>query len=220
MSIPKKDFHTRKMKLIFAVKPYTMLDYPRLSKLYEIASNLEKERIKGSFVEYGVWNGGSAGIIASVARHNKNRHIWLFDSWEGLPEPTDYDFSYTRKRGEKGLALGSEEKVKELIFKKLKLNNNKVHLVKGWFKDTIPPHKKYIGKIALLHLDCDWYESVKFCLEETYDHVVKDGFIVIDDYGHWKGCKKAVDEFIEERNLRIELIKIDYSGVYLQKHHG
>jgi len=217
-NIPIKDFvNILKIKLILAVQPYTMITYPRLSKLYEKATYLERKKINGSFVECGVCKGGSAGIITSVAKHNKNRHIWLFDSWQGLPEPSQDDISYRREKGQKGLCLGYEENVKELLFKKLKLSDNNIHLVKGWFNDTIPPHKKDIGKIALLHLDCDWYESVKFCLEELYDNVVKDGFIFIDDYGHWEGCKRAVDEFIQERNLGIELIKIDYTGVYFQR---
>jgi len=207
---------THKAKLILDVRPYALMTYPRLAKMYEITTHLEREKIDGSFVECGVCNGGSAGIIAKVAEHNPNRHTWLFDSWEGLPEPTEDDITFTGIVGQKGIALGSEERVKELIFKKLELNNNKVHLVKGWFNDTIPLRKKKIGKIALLHLDCDWYESVKFCLEELYDSVVKGGFIVIDDYGYWKGCKKAVDEFVEARNLKIELVRIDVS-VYFQK---
>lgn len=213
----RKDFHIHKIELILAIKPYTMLSYPRLFKLYEAASRLEKEKIDGSFVECGVWKGGSAGIIAGVAKRNKNRHIWLFDSWKGLPAPAKYDISCTGKPGKEGMVVSSKEKAKELLFKKLKLDSNKVHLVEGWFTDTISSHKKDIGKIALLHLDCDWYESVKFCLEELYDDIVKDGFIFIDDYGYWKGCKKAVDEFIDEKNLRIKLIKIDYTGVYFQK---
>jgi len=202
---------------MFIVRPYTFLTYPRLSKLYEIANHLEKEKITGSFVECGSCNGGSAAIIALNAKHNRNRHIWLFDSWEGMPKPTEYDVSYRGVKGTKGEALGSEEKVKELLFKKLKLNTNNIHLVKGWFEDTIPPHKKDFGKIALLHLDCDWYEPVKFCLGELYDYVVKGGYVVIDDYGHWKGCKKAVDEFVEDRKIKIKLVKIDYTGVCFKR---
>ena len=217
-SVPIKDLvKIHKINLILKAWPYTMLTYPRLSKLYEMATHLERKKISGCFVECGVWNGGSAGVVAKVAEHNKNRHIWLFDSWEGLPQPSQFDISYTGRQGEKGDALGSEEKVKELILKKLKLNNNRVHLVKGWFDDTIPLYKKDINKIALLHLDCDWYKSVKFCLEELYDNVVEGGFIGIDDYGHWRGCKRAVDEFVENRNLNIELVKIDYTGVYFEK---
>lgn len=219
-SISIKDFfEIYKIKLAFTVKSYTLLGYLKLFSLYEIASSLEREKIDGSFVECGVMNGGSAGIIASVVKHNKNRHIWLFDSWEGQPEPTEYDVS-SGEQAKKGMFLGSEEKVKELIFGKLGLNNNRVHLIKGWFNDTVPSQEKKIGKIALLHIDCDWYKSVKFCLEKLYNNIVKDGIIIIDDYGYWEGCKKAVDEFIEKRNLRVGLIKtdyIDYSEVYFRK---
>ena len=222
-SIPIRDFtKIHKLKLFFVVRPsYTGLIYSRLSNLYELASYLEEKKVGGGFVELGVWNGGSAAIMAEVAKHNKARHIYLFDSWEGLPEPRQVDISYVGSPGKKGVCLGSEEKCKELIYKKLKLDEDRIHLINGWFNDTIPISKRDIGEIALLHIDCDWYESVKFRLRELYDNVIKGGFIVIGDYGYWRGCKLAVDEFIQEKNLKIELIKIDYSidwsGVYFQK---
>ena len=216
--IPLRDLlNIRKTNLLVRVQPYTLLSYHRLSKLYEKATFLERKQINGSFVECGVYNGGSAGIIAAVARHNRNRHIWLFDSWEGLPKPAESDVSYTGSAGEEGMCLGYEEKVRELLFTNLRLDDCNIHLIRGWFNKTIHPCKSDIGAIALLHLDCDWYESVKFCLEELYDNVVKGGFIFIDDYGHWEGCRRAVDEFIEGRNLRIGLTQIDYTGVYFQK---
>ena len=211
MSIPKRDFlYISKVRLIWTVRPYTMLLYARLSALYEAARRLEKEGIEGSFVECGVWNGGSAGVVAAVA---KERHIWLFDSWKGLPEPSIYDISLRGQPGQKGMALGSEEKARELLFEKLKLNDGTIHLVRGWFSDSLPARKNEVGQIALLHLDCDWYESVKLCLEELYDRVVIGGYVFIDDYGHWRGCKKAVDEFIKKRTLGVELVRIDYTGV-------
>jgi hypothetical protein len=216
--VPLKDiFNIRKLKLIRIVQPYTMIGYRRLSKLYDKAAYLERKQINGSFVECGVHNGGSAGIISSVAKDNGKRNVWLLDSWEGLPEPAESDVSYTGVVGKGGMCLGHEEKVEELLFKNLKLDDRKIYLVKGWFKETIPLCKSDIGSIALLHLDCDWYESVKFCLDELYDNVVKNGFIFIDDYGHWEGCRRAVDEFLEERNLMVGLTKIDYTGVYFQK---
>jgi O-methyltransferase len=206
-----------KKYLIFCVMPYTLLSYPRLSKLYEIATSLERRKVQGSFVECGVWNGGSSGLIAKIASSNHRRHIWLFDSWEGLPEPTDFDISYRGEAGRKGIALGSIKKVRELLFEKLKLDQKRVHIQRGWFQDTIPVYKNELGNIVLLHLDCDWYESVKFCLDELFDQVEQGGFIFIDDYGHWKGCKRAVDEFFEGRNLNIGVVKIDYTGIYFQK---
>jgi len=198
-SIPPKDFlNLRKIKLLFSVRHYTLLAYPRLSALYDAGLYLEQKRIRGSFVECGVWKGGSAGVLASVCR-DKGRQVWLLDSWEGLPEPTEEDISCTGKQGRKGMDLGSQETAKELLFKKLKLDPPNVHLVRGWFKETIPAVNDAIGEIALLHLDCDWYESVKCCLEHLYDRVVDGGFVFVDDYGHWRGCKRAVDEFSDRR---------------------
>src|SRR6266851_5309497 len=159
----------RKVSLIRAVRPYTLLSYQRLSKLYELASDLERERIDGSFVECGVWNGGSAGVISRAAQPNIER---------------------------------------------LSLDEERISIVKGWFENTIPAFKDKIGPIALLHLDCDWYESVRFCLRQLYDNLVRGGVVVINDYGHWKGCKRAVDEFIKSGNLRLPLVKIDYTAVY------
>jgi hypothetical protein len=217
-SIPKKEIvRLRKIKLILTVKRYTLLSYARLSALYEIGSWLERRRMRGSFVECGVCNGGSAAVLASVARRNRERHIWLFDSWEGMPEPTAEDVACTGKRGTKGMARGSERTARELLFGRLGLDRTTVQLVQGWFDKTIPNALPAIGEIALLHLDCDWYESVRFCLETLYDRVVDGGFIVVDDYGHWKGCQKAVDEFRKRRGITGDLIRVDYTGVFFRK---
>ncbi len=197
------DIGRRWDKLIPAVKPYTILDSPRLNNLYGVTLYLEEEGIDGSFVECGTMNGGSAGLMASIG---KDRQIWLFDSWQGLPEPTKYDVKLSGEKGNKGRARGSREKVEELLFDKLRLNGGRVHLVEGWFEDTITSHIDKIGKIALLHLDCDYYESVKLCLESLYDSVVENGLIIVDDYVDWKGCRKAVDEFIAGANIRMKMV--------------
>lgn len=193
-----------KDKLFSIVKPYTILDWPRLNNLYEIVLYLEEEGIKGSFVECGTMNGGSAGLISLIG---KSRQVWLFDSWDGLPEPTKYDVKHTGERGNRGRAKGSKERVEELLFDKLQSDRNRVHLIEGWFEDTIVRHIDKIGDITLLHLDCDWYESVKLCLNNLYDSVVKNGIIIVDDYIDWKGCRKAVDEFVKKESVNIRLVK-------------
>jgi hypothetical protein len=217
-SIPLSDFKDRKkIRLLFTVKPYSGLSYPRLAKIYELVKRIEYEQLEGTCVECGVWNGGSAGIVADRIRQNPLRHLWLFDSWEGLPDPLDIDRAPDGTLGEKGTSFGYQDKVEELLFQKLQTDPSRIHLVKGWFQDTFPEHIRKIGNIALLHLDCDWYESIKFCLEQLYDRVVDGGFIVIDDYGYWQGCKKAVDEFFEMRRIPETLQRIDDIGVYLRK---
>jgi len=74
-----------------------------------------------------------------------------------------------------------------------------------------------IQNIAILHIDADWYESVKLCLERFYDHIQPGGFVVIDDYSYWDGCKRATDEFLKERLLDITPIKMGYVSCCFQK---
>ena len=81
----------------------------------------------------------------------------------------------------------------------------------------MPQVKSAIGPIAILRLDADWYESTKCALENLYDNVVSGGYIVIDDYMYWEGCRKAVDEFLAKKDFNANLHKIDYKGVYFQK---
>jgi hypothetical protein len=82
--------------------------------------------------------------------------------------------------------------------------------VKGKVEHTLPYPD--INEIALLRLDTDWYESTKHELETLYDKLVSGGVLIIDDYGHWSGARKAVDEFIEKRNLKLFLNRIDYTA--------
>ena len=103
------------------------------------------------------------------------------------------------------------------MFIKLQIDESKVHLVKGWFQDTLPIYKKKIGKISILRLDGDWYESTKVALDNLYDCVVSGGYVVIDDYYFWDGCKKAVDDFILERKLQVTIRRQDASGAYFIK---
>ena len=204
-------------KLLRTVRPYTLMNYPRLAGMNDIATRVEKEGIKGSFVELGVCDGGSSGVIANAARNNPDRQVWLYDSWEGMPEPTSSDVSYEGELAEEGITVGSEELVRELLFDKLGLRRENIHMVKGWFEDSIPQTAQKVGDIALLHVDCDWYESVKLCMDAFYDRVVPRGIVAIDDYGEWMGCKKAVDEFLEDRNLNVDIVQIDYAAVYFRK---
>jgi len=129
--------------------------------------------------------------------------IWLFDSFEGMPEPSGFN----RKPVERN--IGSVRDCQKVLFDILKLNRNNIKIVRGWFKDILPRCKENIEnieniekieKIAILRIDADFYESTKICLEELYDNVILGGFIVIDDYGMFSGCKLTVDEFIKKES--------------------
>jgi len=97
---------------------------------------------------------------------------------------------------------------------------NNVNLIKGFFQNTLQIQENIdnIGEISVLRLDGDWYESTKICLEKLYDKVIDGGIILIDDYGHWIGAKKATDEFRERNNIKSPLIKTDYTEHYWIKH--
>lgn len=103
------------------------------------------------------------------------------------------------------------------FLKKFGFKKENIHIVKGWFQDSLPRTSKEIKEIALLRLDGDWYESTKICLENLYPKVVRGGYIIFDDYGCWEGCKIATDEFMEKNNIKADLVKIDSTGFYFQK---
>jgi hypothetical protein len=91
-----------------------------------------------------------------------------------------------------------------------------IRIAPGWFKDTLP--NAPIDRVALLHIDCDWYESVKLCLEQFYDRVNSNGIIVLNDYGVWPGAKRAVDEFRDRRGLEsVRLRWVDPGTRYFRK---
>ena len=224
---PKDVLNFEKLILFKKVYSYTMVGYERLSNIYDLSKLMEKGKKEGAFVECGVWKGGCAAVMAFIAdRAKSNRKIWLFDSFEGLPEPTDKDGLLAKncalnKTSGKLLPInecvGSLEDVEKIFFSKLKINKENIKIKKGWFQDTLPEAKSKIGPIAILRLDGDWYESTKSCLDNLYDNVICEGYIIIDDYGHWEGTRKAVDEFLKKRKLNSSLIKIDCTGIYFQK---
>jgi hypothetical protein len=192
-----------RLKLFLKVKPYTLVGYERLNNAYDLAKNLD---VDGCIVECGCWKGGCVAVMGYVSK----RKVWAFDSFEGFPEPEKVDGETARIIYKYNKHVVSIQDVKAILHK---LNLKNVNIIKGWFEETLP--KTHMGKIALLRLDNDWYRSTKFCLETLYDDVVKGGYVIIDDYGALSGAKKAVDEFIKDKN--INLVDIDGIGVYWKK---
>ena len=92
-----------------------------------------------------------------------------------------------------------------------------IHPIKGLFRETLPGAREAIGSISLLHLDGDWYESTRDILDNLYNLVLADGYLQVDDYGHWEGCRKALDEFEKEQNVVFEKTIIDETGISFRK---
>lgn len=206
--------------LVIKIKPrYSMLSTIRLLTLYQLIREAQRRDLKGDIVECGVWNGGAAAMMARSYKDavgKDERSIWLFDSFEGLPLPGERDGKSMVEYYFKGLCKGDLENVK-VIFNKLAVPFDNVKIVKGWVKDTLQVNT--IGQVVLLHIDTDWYESVKTTLDHMYDKVVIGGYIVVDDFLFHDGCRDAVLDFLKERGLdgKVQIIKVDRSAVYFQK---
>ncbi|MGE0821069.1 MAG: TylF/MycF/NovP-related O-methyltransferase [Candidatus Binatia bacterium] len=204
---------------ILKVKPsYTMVTSKNLANLYSLVQQLNRMDIQGDIVECGVWNGGSAAIMGLACLDGdkaKTRNMWLFDSFSGLPRPGAKDGELEKKAFFEGWNKGEIEKVKQ-AFRKLGVPIDHVRIIPGWFEETLKTVS--LRRVSLLHIDADWYNSVKVALETLYDKVVPGGFVVLDDYGYWEGCKKALDDYIAENGLRnISLKRVDRIGAYFQK---
>ena len=196
------------------VRRHTMCSNARLRGLHWAVRYVVQNKITGDLVECGAAKGGSAALMALTLRQLKeHRRIWLFDTFEGLPAPTAEDPDYAIANLFTGDCLGTLDEVRSL-FARLEILDE-ANFVKGLFQDTLA-HTP-IPPIAVLHIDGDWYQSVKVCLEKLYDKVVPGGIIQFDDYGYWQGARKAVDEFFESRGIPKNLKRLDYSGRSLVK---
>jgi O-methyltransferase len=217
------DFEKETVATYHKVKPYTMTTPERISALCAAVNYLVKNKIEGDFVECGVWRGGStmAAIDTLLKAGDNSREIFLYDTFEGMSAPTEHDKVFTgtdalelmntteREDPTSVWCYSTIEEVQKNVGS-LNYPKQKVHLVKGKVEDSIP--ETLPGKIALLRLDTDFYESTKHEMEHLYPLLVPGGVIIIDDYGHWEGARKAVDEYIESEKLPLLLNRIDYTG--------
>ena len=215
----------KKIGIIDSIKevlPYTMVGRKGLIATFNVVASTEEQKAEGCLVECGVARGGTSALMLKVSEICRfrlpKREAWLFDSFEGLPEPTAEDGVLRKPQGKdrsswdlaKGYCLGTQEEVEDLLFNKFGFRRDKVHLVKGWFQDTLPEYRERVGDIAVLRIDGDWYESTKCCLENLYDNVVDGGYVILDDYA-LVGCRKAVDEFFASREFP-QLIQMVLDG--------
>jgi hypothetical protein len=194
------------------IQNYSLLSGERLYGLYQAICEAVEEEIPGDVVECGSAKGGSAALMGLTLKTLGDKRILrVCDTFEGIPVPTEEDGPGAEAYV--GQFKGDLEEIMGLFTSLGLMGQTK--LVKGMFQDTI--EKRVKGPIAVLHLDGDWYESTKCCLEVLYDRVSPGGFIQIDDYGHWPGCRKAVDEFFQTRGLAPMFEFLDYTGVQFRK---
>lgn len=203
----------------------TYLERAALRDLWRHVTVLERRGIQGSIVEAGCALGGSAVLLA--AAKSRARPLDVYDVFGMIPPPSDTDGDDVKQRYEtivsgasSGIGgdpyYGYEQDLLGRVRRTfadhgLPAEDNAVQLIQGLYEDTLYP----AGPVALAHVDADWYESVKVCLERIVPALVEGGTIVLDDYDAWSGCRTATDEFVAahpgalrmERGARVHLVR-------------
>ncbi|MEI2714494.1 MAG: TylF/MycF/NovP-related O-methyltransferase [Nocardioides sp.] len=218
--LPDIDDATR--ATIATVKDFTMTSPERLFATCEAVRYVVKHNIPGAIVECGVWRGGSSMAMLRTLQEvgDESREAYLFDTYEGMSEPTEVDVTITGEDAAKGMAEQEREGSPLWAyapFEDVQRNvgsvgypAERVHFVRGMVEDTIPEQAP--EQIALLRLDTDFYESTKHELDHLIPRLAPYGVLIIDDYGHWEGARKAVDEWLAAFDRPVMLARTDYTG--------
>lgn len=214
-----------RVKRVHAVMPFSLVGAGGLEATDRAAQSVNIAGVEGDFAELGVARGGCASLLGMSAfgANAPARKLWLFDSYEGLPEPGERDYVANGDTGDhvrplpKGSCFGALEEVRSVTLGKFKLPEDRIEFVQGWFENTVPATRDKIEKLAILRIDGDWYESTKVCLEGLFDKVQPGGVVIIDDYDSCIGAKRAVDEFVAANDLNVTLCSDGRGGRWFRK---
>lgn len=218
------DLDPSSLATISAVAPFTMTSVERLFATCEAVRYVDRFSIPGAFVECGVWAGGSAMAAARTLLEvgDRQRDIYLFDTFEGMTQPTDADVDVfgkaaaaimrdkDKRRQPRGIWCYSPLEDVRRNMATTGYPPERCHFIKGAVEATIPDQAP--ERIAVLRLDTDFYESTRHELEHLVHRVVPNGVLLIDDYGHWQGARRAVDEWLGNLNRPVFIARVDYSG--------
>jgi O-methyltransferase len=217
------DMDLNAAETIRQVRSHTMTSPERLFALIQAVRYVSTAGIAGDIVECGVWRGGSMMAAARTLLEcgDTSRQLYLFDTFEGMSSPTDKDVAVdgqsagellrTQRKDDPASAwcYATIDDVKATMTS-TGYEFGRIHFVKGKVEDTIPTHAP--DKIAILRLDTDWYESTRHEMEHLFPRLIRGGVLIVDDYGHWAGCRQAIDEYIETNGIRLLLNRVDYTG--------
>ncbi len=204
--------------------PFTMTSLKKMESLNSAVIYINKNNIDGALVECGVFKGGSVMNMAlTQLDFPKLRHIYLYDTFEGMTKEGEFDINHrgvpaaTILRRPSKMCIASLDSVKNNLAL-TRYPKEFFHFIKGDVAETLKQND-LPKKIALLRLDTDWYESTKIEMEVLYPNLVKGGVLILDDYGYWKGARKAVDEYFASLGMSPLLKPMDegISGVIYTK---
>jgi O-methyltransferase len=197
----------------------TMIGLRRLDNLQECVTRVLRDGVPGDLIETGVWRGGATIFMRAVLKAYgcTDRVVWAADSFQGLPRPNADSFpadSHDRHWTWNDTLAVSLEDVKS-NFARYGLLDDQVHFLPGWFRDTLPAAP--IHQLAVLRLDGDMYESTFDALQFLYPKLSVGGYVIVDDYWCAPGCKPAVEDYRSQHDIKEELIRIDWSGVFWRR---
>jgi predicted O-methyltransferase YrrM len=216
------------LDIVNEARLFTMTSNARIVAAIDAVDFAVRRGVPGSIVECGVWRGGSVmAMIRALQRHGvEDRDVYLFDTFTGMTKPSDADVSdydppalATWQESEANdqrawdWAFAPEvfnlESVRDVILA-TGYPEQRLHFVEGPVEDTLPAGAP--ESIAVLRLDTDWYESTLHELIHLYPRLSTGGVLIVDDYGHWKGARQAVDEYFSSEAEPLLLSRVDYTG--------
>jgi hypothetical protein len=220
------DCDEKQLEIVKMVENYTMTDAPAIINLINAIEYIEENKIEGDIVECGVARGGSMMTIAYALNNLKSqsRNLYLYDLFfPGMPEGGEFDYFMTGENATETFKQAGiiydpykEELINQLmnevkdLMKSTGYPSKNIQYIQGKVEDTIP--KVIPEKIALLRLDTDLYESTKHELEHLYPRLSDHGVLIIDDYGCFKGARKATDDYFKEKNIPLYLCRVGKTG--------
>ena len=218
------DIEPEFMPLYESCRQASMTSIERMHALWLAVRHLGRAGIEGDIVECGVWRGGSMMLAAKtlISQGDTARRLWLYDTFDGMPPPSDLDFEAAsgRSAGDILSEVARDEDnlywglaARELVERNMNSTGypaDRIVYVAGRVEDTLPGQRP--ERIALLRLDTDWYISTRHELEHLWPVLEPGGILIIDDYGHWAGARRAVDEFFDRLSRPPLLARIDFTG--------
>ena len=219
------------IEVMESARPFTMISDSRLWACISATKYIVNNNLPGAFVECGIWRGGASLSMMKTLKIQdaENREFYLFDTFEGMTEASDMDTDSSGltatqllKKTKKGdgnniWCIAGLDDVRANLAT-AEYPEHLLRLVKGDVAVTLDLEENLPKEIALLRLDTDWYDSTKKELDILFPRLVKGGVCIIDDYGHWTGARKAVDDYLLENKMYPMLQVSDYSGRLFLKH--
>jgi hypothetical protein len=211
------DFDDAAKATIRAVRPRTMTAPEKLNALILATRYVARHGVPGDIVECGVWRGGSMQAVARtlIEAGDTGRHLHLYDTFEGMPPPTERDRRHdgrsaadllaTHTRDAGVWAVASLDDVREGL-RETGYPQDNIHFHPGRVEETVPAVMP--DRISILRLDTDWYESTRHELRHLYPRLSPGGVLLIDDYGWWEGARQAVDEWLAESGTPLLLLRM------------